>query len=54
MSKKPYDLDEQCLNEDTNGDNLQILNETIPATQDFKSQPDKKKGKLSPEDKKRK
>lgn len=46
MSKKPYDLDEQCLNESAGEEKLQILNETIPATKDFsptKTEPQKSK-----------
>jgi len=37
MATKPYDIDEQNLNESAGEDQLQILNETIPATKDFKT-----------------
>jgi len=37
MSKKPYDIDEQCLNESAGKDRIQILNETIPITKNFNS-----------------
>lgn len=37
MTTKPYDLDEQCLNESAGEEKFEILNETIPATKDFKS-----------------
>ncbi len=37
MTKKAYDLDDQCINESAGEEQLEILHETIPATRDFKT-----------------
>ena len=46
MTTKPYDINEENLNEDAGEEQFQILNETIPATQDFKKKQEPENDKV--------